>query len=118
MTNMRNSVQLIGRPGTDPEVKTFENKRTVAHFNLAVNSNYKNAEQKRVDHTQWFPIVAWDKLAETMGNLVKKGKQVAIEGSLRNRDWMDNNGVRHLTTEILASSFVLIDPVNHNATKG
>ena len=54
MTNMRNSVQLIGRPGTDPEVKTFENKRTVAHFNLAVNSSYKNAEQKRVDHTQWF----------------------------------------------------------------
>jgi len=106
---MRNSVQLIGRPGNDPELKKFENNRVVMHFSLAVNDSYLDANKKRVENTQWFPIVAWDKLAENMANMIKKGKQVAIEGSLRNRDWTDNDGVRHFVTEVYASNFFLIE---------
>lgn len=108
MSTMRNSVMLIGRPGADPTVKTFENNRSVLHFNLAVNESYQNTQKEWVTDTQWFNIVAWDKMAENMAKHLQKGRRVAINGKLRNRDWTDNKG-RHFITEILVSDFVLID---------
>ena len=73
MSNLRNSVQLIGRPGIDPEVKILANDRKMARFTLATNDYYHNQKGERVEETQWHNLVAWGKTAEIVEKLVKKG---------------------------------------------
>ena len=109
MSTMRNSVMLIGRPGAEPEVKILSNNNKVARFRLAVDERRMNANREWVNDTQWFTIVAWGKTAERVENNVKKGLQVAIDGSLRNNEWTDKNGQRHLSTEIHLNNFILLD---------
>ena len=108
---MRNSVMLIGRPGAEPEVKNLSNNNKVARFRLAVNEGHKNANQEWVNDTQWFNIVAWGKTADRVENNVKKGLQIAIEGSLHNNEWTDDKGQRHTSTEIYVNDLFLIDKV-------
>ena len=105
MSTMRNSVMLIGRPGAEPEIKTFNNNK-VARFRIAVNESRKNANGEWVDNTQWFPIVAWGSLAERVEKHVTKGTLLAIEGSLRNNEWTDDKGQRHSSTEIWISDII------------
>ena len=111
MSTMRNSVMMVGRPGADPEVKNLNNNKKVARFNLAVSDNYKNAEGEWVNTTQWLTIVAWGNVADRVENNVKKGLQVAIEGSLRNNEWTDDKGQRHSNIEVLINDLFLIDRV-------
>ena len=108
MSTMKNSVMLIGRPGAEPEIKTFSSNKK-ARFSLAVSENKKNANGEWVNDTQWFPIVAWGALADRVENNVKKGLQVAINGSLHNNEWTDDKGQRHSTTEIWIHDLFLID---------
>ena len=109
MSTMRNSVMLIGRPGAEPETRTFDNNRIVTRFNLAVHEQHTNANNERVETTQWFKVVAWDKTAERVAQVVRKGKRIAIDGVLRNSDWTDTNGVRHNATEIHLNNFLLLE---------
>jgi len=109
MSTMRNSVMLIGRPGAEPETRTFNDNRVVTRFNLAVNETRRNANHEQVKDTQWFTVVAWDKTAERVALAVKKGKRIAIDGALRNNEWTDKNGQRHQTTEIHLNNFILLD---------
>lgn len=105
---MRNSVMLIGRPGAEPEMKTFNNSK-IARFRIAVNESRKNANGEWVTDTQWFPIVAWGPVADRVEKNVKKGKRIAIDGSLHNNEWTDDKGQRHSTTEIWVNDLFLID---------
>ncbi|MCF0200088.1 MAG: single-stranded DNA-binding protein [Bacteroidales bacterium] len=100
MSTMRNSVMLVGRPGAEPEMKTLNNNQKVARFRIAVNESYKNANNEYTDITYWFNVVAWGGHAERVMKSVRKGKQIAIEGSLRNNEWTDKEGKRHNDTEI------------------
>ena len=108
MSTMRNSVMLIGRPGADPEMKTFNNSKK-ARFSLAVTENKKNANGEWVSDTQWFPIIAWGPIADRVEKNVKKGKRIAIDGSLRNNEWTDDKGQRHSVTEVWVNDLFLID---------
>ena len=109
MSTMRNSVMLVGRPGADPEVKNLNNEKKVARFNLAVSDNYKNANGEWVNDTQWFSIVAWGKVADRAESQVKKGLQVAIDGSLHTNEKTDDKGQRHSNIEIWIDDFFVID---------
>ena len=109
MSTMRNSVMLIGRPGAEPEVKNLSNNNKVARFSLAVDERRMNANREWVNNTQWFKIVAWGKTADRVENNVKKGLQIAIEGSLRNNEWTDDKGQRHTSTEFYVNDLFLID---------
>ena len=108
MSTMRNSVMLIGRPGAEPEVKMFNNSK-MTRFRLAVTESKKNANGEWVNDTQWFPIVAWGPAADRVERNVKKGKRIAIDGSLRNNEWTDDKGQRHTITEVLVKDLFLID---------
>jgi single-strand DNA-binding protein len=99
---------LIGRPGAEPEMKTFNNSK-IARFRIAVNESRKNANGEWVTDTQWFPIVAWGHVADRVEKNVKKGKRIAIDGSLHNNEWTDDKGQRHSTTEIWVNDLFLID---------
>ena len=100
---------LVGRPGADPEVKNLNNNNKMARFNLAVAESYKNANDEWVNNTQWFSIVAWGKVADRVGDKVKKGLLTAIDGSLHTNEWTDDNGQRHSNTEIWIDDLMVIE---------
>ena len=109
MSTMRNSVMLIGRPGADPEMRNLNSNGKMARFRLAVNERRKNANREWVNDTQWFNMVAWGNLAERVENNVRKGMQMAIEGTLRNNEWTDDKGQRHSSTEVWINDMILME---------
>ncbi|MEQ8925335.1 MAG: single-stranded DNA-binding protein [Fulvivirga sp.] len=108
MKNLRNSVQLIGRLGKDPEVKTLTSGKSLTTFSIATSDSYKNAEGKKVEDTQWHNIVAWGKTAEIAGEYLKKGQEVAIEGKLIHRSYETNSGEKKYVTEINLNELLMI----------
>jgi single-strand DNA-binding protein len=108
MSTLRNSVQLIGRPGMDPEVKTIANDRKMARFTLATNDFYVNNKGEKIEETQWHNLVAWGKTAEIVEKLVKKGKEIVIEGKLTTNTWEDKEGVKHSTVEVIINEILAL----------
>ena len=108
MNALRNKVQLIGRLGQDPEIKTLESGKKVAHFNIATNDSYRNSEGSKIDETTWHSIVAWNGLAELASKFLAKGKEVCIEGRITYRTYTDKNGIHKSITEIVASDMVML----------
>ena len=108
MNALRNKVQLIGRLGQDPDIKTLESGKKVAHFTMATNENYKSADGTKTEATTWHSIVAWNGLAELASKYLKKGREVCIEGRISYRSYTDKNGVPKSVTEIVASDLVLL----------
>ena len=76
MSNLRNSVQLIGRLGKDPEVRTFDSGKKMTTFSIATTDTYKNQKGEKVQDTQWHNLVIWGKLADIAGQYLKKGKEI------------------------------------------
>jgi single-strand DNA-binding protein len=110
MKSLRNSVQLIGRLGKDPEVKTFE-KSKKASFSIATTDTYKNQKGEKVEDTQWHNIVIWGKLAGIAEKYLKKGQEVAIEGKLVHRVY-ETNGEKRYVTEINVNDLVMLGAKN------
>ena len=108
MNNLRNSVRLIGRLGRDPETKDLEEDKKLTRINLATTEVYKNKNGEKVENTQWHQLIGWGKTAELMSTLLKKGKQIAVDGKLVYRTYEDKNGVKRTITEVVVSEFVLM----------
>jgi single-strand DNA-binding protein len=106
-----NKVILIGRLTKDVELRyTQTNNTAVASFSLAVNRKFvKNGEERQAD---FFNVIAWNKLAETISKYLFKGNQVAISGRLETRSWDDENGQKHYVTEIIAEEVDFIESKN------
>lgn len=107
MKSLRNSVQLIGRLGKDPEVKTFGGKKKKVSFSIATSDSYKNQKGEKVEDTQWHNIVMWDKLAGIAEKYLKKGQEVAIEGKLVHRAY-EVEGEKKYITEINVNDMVML----------
>lgn len=90
MNNLRNSVRLIGNLGVDPEVKEFEQGRKLARFSIATNENYKDSKGNKVTETSWHQLIAWGRNAEIAEKYLHKGSEVAVEGKLITRNYIDN----------------------------
>ena len=108
MSTLRNRVQLIGRVGNDPEVKTFDGGKKVANINIATNDFYKNEKGERVEQTEWHRVVAWGKTAEIIEQFVTKGKEIAVDGKLTHRSYDDKDGTKRFITEVLVNEIQLI----------
>jgi single-strand DNA-binding protein len=108
MNALRNRVHLIGNLGQDPEMKTLESGKKVAHFTLATNEGYKNADGQKVEETTWHNIVAWNGLAEIASKYLKKGKEVAVDGRIVYRSYEDKKGVTKNITEIVLNDLLLL----------
>lgn len=107
MANLRNSVQLIGRLGKDPEIKTFSSGKKLATLTLATNETYTNQKGEKVKDTQWHNLVIWGKLVGIAQNYLKKGNEVAIEGKLVHRMY-ESNGEKKYITEISVNDLVML----------
>ncbi len=108
MKSLRNSVQLIGRLGKDPEAKTFDSGSQKVSFTLATSDTIKNQKGDRVEETQWHNIVIWGKQAETAGKYLKKGTEVVIEGRLVHRSYETPAGEKKYFTEINVNDFMMV----------
>ena len=108
MYAMKNKVQLIGNLGQAPAIKTTESGKKLAQFSVATNESYQNALGEKVTETQWHQVVAWGKLADIVEKYLIKGKEVAIEGKLVNRNYTDKQGVKHYATEVVASDLLML----------
>lgn len=108
MTNLRNSVQLIGRLGKDPEIRTFDSGSKRASFSIATTESYKDPKGEKVEETQWHNLVIWGKLANVAAQYLKKGAEVAIEGKLVHRSYETAAGEKKYVTEINVNEFVML----------
>ena len=108
MTNLRNSVKLIGHLGKDPEVRTFESGKRVAKFTLATTDSFKNQKGEKVQDTQWHNLVIWGKLADVAEQCLKKGSEVAIEGKLVHKVYETSAGEKRFTTEISVNEMLML----------
>ena len=99
-----NKVILIGRLGSDPEVRYTPSGVAVANFNIATSEEWKDKDSgEKRERTEWHRIVAWRRLGEICGEYLSKGRQVYVEGRLQTRDWEDRDGNKRYTTEIVAT---------------
>ena len=107
MKSLRNSVQLIGRLGKDPDVKTFGDKKK-ATFSIATTDAYKNKKGEKVEDTQWHNIVIWGKLASVAETYLKKGQEVAVEGKLMHRMYEAEGKEKKFITEINVNDLLML----------
>ena len=108
MNAMKNTVQLIGHVGQDPEIKTLDGGKKLANFTIATNDSYKNDKGEKVEQTEWHKLVAWGKTAEIIEKYVTKGKEIGIEGKLTHRSYDDKNGEKRYVTEVVVNDVLLL----------
>jgi len=94
-----NKVLLTGRLTRDPEMRNLSSGKAVTQFSIATNEYIGQGKEKAEFHN----IVTWDRLAQTCGEFLGKGQQVAVEGRLQTRSWDDDRGARHWKTEVVAN---------------
>lgn len=104
MNTMRNTVQLIGNLGGDPEAKELPNGNTLATMSVATTDRYKQGEEWK-DDTQWHRVVAWGRQAERVIEKLRKGSKVALQGRLVHRKWEGKDGQTRYMTEVVLSDF-------------
>ena len=104
-----NKVIIIGNLGQDPEVKYMPNGNAVANISVATSESWKDKNTgEKVEKTEWHRVVFFKRLAEIVGEYIKKGSKVYVEGQLRTRKW-DKDGQTHYSTEIVAREMQMLD---------
>jgi single-strand DNA-binding protein len=100
---------LIGNLGKDPDMSYTTSGTAVTKFSLAVNRVTKVGGERK-EETEWFNIVAWNQLAETCNNYLKKGQKVFVEGRVQQRKYTDKNGVERNTMDVIINDMEMLTP--------
>ena len=104
-----NKAVILGNVGNDPELRFMSNGKAVANFTVATSEQWKDQQGQKQEKTEWHRMVAYDKLAEIIGQYVKKGSKLYLEGKLQTREWTDQQGQKKYTTEIIVSEMQMLD---------
>jgi len=110
-----NKVILIGNLGADPELRYTASGTAVAKFRIATSETFTDRQGQRQERTEWHRITAWGKLAEICGQYLSKGKQVYIEGRIRNDSW-EQDGVKRYSYEIVADNMQMLGGAGDRGT--
>ena len=103
---MLNKVILIGNVGQDPEVKVMQSGSKVVNFSLATSESWKDKNGEKKENTEWHRIVVYgDKLPDIIGQYVKKGTKLYIEGAIKSRKYTDASGQERTIVEIVIQNF-------------
>ena len=104
-----NKVIIVGNLGRDPEIRTFPSGDQVANVTIATTDRWKDKQSGEMkEATEWHRVVFNGRLAEIVGQYLRKGSQVYVEGSLRTRKWTDQSGVEKYSTEIRADQMQML----------
>lgn len=116
---MLNRVQLIGHVGQDPEIRHTGEGKPVATISLATSERWNDREtREKRERTEWHRVVVWPEglVNEVVKKYVRKGSKIYVEGTLRTRKWVDQQGQDRFSTEIVLNGFdarlQLLDKVN------
>ncbi len=104
-----NKVMIIGNVGTEPEMRFTPNGNPVTSFRVATNRVYTTPEGERRQETEWFTVVAWNRLAENCNQFLTKGQRVYAEGRLHTRTWEGQDGQKRYRSEVVANRVLFID---------
>lgn len=104
-----NKVTLIGNLTRDPEMRYTPQGTAVCTFGLATNRSWTTESGEKREDTEFHRVVAWNKLAEIISQLLFKGRKVYIEGRLQTRSWTGQDGNQRQTTEIIAEDMIILD---------
>jgi len=105
-----NKVIIVGNLGNDPEVRYTQAGAAIANISVATSETWKDKQTgEQQERTEWHRIVGFNRLGEIMGEYLRKGSKVYVEGSLRTRKWQDKDGQDRYTTEIVASEMQMLD---------
>ena len=103
-----NKVTIIGNVGSEPEMRFTPNGRPVTSFSVATNWVYTTPEGERKQETEWFNVVAWNKLAEQCNQFLAKGRLVYAEGRIHTRTW-EGQDEQHSRSEVIAGRVIFLD---------
>lgn len=107
-----NKVMLIGTLGRDPEMRYLPNGNAVCSASLATDEGYKDRNTgQQVDKTEWHRVEAFGRLAEIMGEYLKKGSKIYVEGKLRTDEY-EKDGIKRYSTKIIANEMTMLDSRN------
>jgi single-strand DNA-binding protein len=109
MSKDLNKVMITGRLGADPEMRFTPQGTPVTTFRVASGRSWKSAGGTTQEATEWFRVVAWNKLAEVCNEYLSKGSRVYIEGRLQTRSWTGDDGQERFSTEVVASDLIMLD---------
>jgi single-strand DNA-binding protein len=105
-----NKVILIGNLGANPELRYTAGQQAVANLRIATTEKWTDKSGQKQEATEWHRVVVWGKQAEIVGQYLTKGRQVFVEGSIRTRQWQDQQGQKRYTTEIVARNVQMLGP--------
>ena len=103
-----NKVLLIGRLGQNPEVRTTKEGKSVVNFSLATDEKWNDRNGEKQSRTEWHRITLWDKQAEIASQYLTKGSLVYVEGKIQTKDWVNKEGQKQTSHEIVASNFRML----------
>ena len=106
--NSVNKVLLVGRTGSDADMKYTTKGMAIANISIATTDTRKDAKGEFQDNTEWHRIVVFGKIAEFTENYVKKGALVYVEGRLQTRSWDDKEDNKHYMTEVVAEKLTML----------
>jgi single-strand DNA-binding protein len=107
--NSVNKVLLLGNLTRNPEMKQSEGKKPVCIFGLATNRNWTDEKGEKHEEAEYHRIIAWDKLAETCHQFLRKGRKVFVEGRLQARPHTGQDGIEKYSTEVVLERLVFVD---------
>jgi single-strand DNA-binding protein len=105
-----NKIMIIGRLGADPEMRYTPQGTPVTTFRVAAGRSWKDADGTQHEETEWFRVVAWNKMAEVCNTYLTRGARVYVEGRLQTRRWQEKEtGQDHFTTEVIAGDMIMLE---------
>lgn len=110
-----NKAIILGNLGNDPDMRYTSSGSAVANITIATSETWKDKESgEKQEKTEWHRVSAFGKLAEIIGEYLRKGSQVYIEGRIQTRKWQDKDGNDRYTTEIIANELQMLGGKNNN----
>ncbi|MFT5139381.1 MAG: single-strand DNA-binding protein [Rhodothermales bacterium] len=104
-----NKVILVGNLGKDPEIRYTAGGAAIANITIATSESWRDKQSgEKQEKTEWHRVVFFSRLAEIVGEYLKKGSQVYVEGRLQTRKWQDKSGQDRYTTEIVANEMQML----------
>ena len=106
MSNIKNSIQLIGNLGQDPEIRILNSGKKVGQVSIATSDSFKDGNGEYQQRTQWHNLVAWGPQAEYLEKYLHKGSFIGVRGKLTHRSFDGKDGKKMYRTEIVVKEFV------------
>lgn len=104
-----NKAIIIGNLGDDPSVKYMPNGKAVVNISVATSEEWKDQQGQLQSRVEWHRCVAYERLAEVIGEYLRKGSKIYLEGKLHTREWQDQQGQKRYTTEIVIQEMQMLD---------